>query len=403
LVSVLREHGYVAGLAGKNHTFDDAARDERFQSVEEYSHWGKTHGQILALDREVAAYLHDERRPTFAHTSFAGSSLLGEGLIEGPLPFPAAQCPSARITDDAIAFTRKQRQQPFFLYYSFPDPHWPNVAPEPYYSRCAGVRLPPLEAEHVDFADRPFRHFVQSRAAGFDRYTASERRRILATYFGQVAFIDDSVGRYLAALDELGLAQDTIVVFTADHGNFAGRYGLVGKTGAFYDCLMRTPLIVRGPGVGSGRLPAMVESIDIAPTLLDLAGVPVPGTMRGRSLLPVLRGRRDHRSEVFAEVGSPCEALPRIPPGEFEERSAALHTEHGWFWFVDYTTRGRAAMLKDEHYKYCYYAGGEEELYHHAADPLEVHNRAADPVLLPHKERLRRRLMDRLLTEPLAH
>lgn len=250
---------------------------------EEYGRWGKTHGHITDTDRAVAEYRCNDPRPEFANFGPAGKALLGEGLIEGDEPFPKEQCMPHRIAEESVQFVEQYADQPFFLHLSFPDPHWPNTVCEPCYSMYDPSDLPPLEAYPMEWHGNPFKYFVQAIACGYDKYTKEERKRILAAYYGQVTFIDNAVGTLLQRLDEMGLTDNTLVLFTSDHGNFAGRYGLVGKTGGFMDALMRIPLIIRGPAIRQGRSPAMVSNIDVLPTLFEAVAMPVPEAVQGRS------------------------------------------------------------------------------------------------------------------------
>jgi choline-sulfatase len=284
-VNSFREAGYVIGLAGKNDAFHDDYLEEYFDYREEYPHHGKTHGRITPRDIAVRNWLHDEKRPGF----WFYDGRLMEGLIEGAMPFPREDCMTWRNAEDSCRFIDRNSDAPFFLHVSFPDPHWPNVAPEPYYSMYDPDSLT-IECGDIDWSSHPFAHYVQSQSCGFDRYTTDERKRMLATYYGQITFIDDAIGEIMGKLEERGLADRTLVVFAADHGCFAGRYGLSGKTKAFYDALLRIPLIMRIPGLKTPRVTADVSNIDVMPTIADHLGLPSSPDVQGVSLLPLLRG-----------------------------------------------------------------------------------------------------------------
>jgi arylsulfatase A-like enzyme len=404
LVRQLHAAGYRLGHAGKNHTFQDATFDHYFSSREEYN-FGKTHGEIRADDKQVRAYRQNDKRPYFNKFFLSDKAPLGEGLHPDPEPFPPDLCPTARIAEDGIRFLEQEHDKPFFLHLSFPDPHWPNVVCEPYFSRYDPAALPPLEAWPMDWEGHPFKHFVQSRACEFDRYTAAERQRILATYYGQCTFIDDALSRVLGRLRELGLEQNTLVIFAADHGNFAGRYGLVGKTGGFFDALIRIPLIMAGPGVPAGRVSeAAISNIDLAPTILDYLQLPVLPGAQGRSFRRVLEGvGEDHRDEVYVEVGSPQPPPPPRDRLSYDAYNRERCERDGWFWFIEYVMCGRAAMIRRDGWKYAFNAGDLDELYHIAEDPLELNNLAADPAFAKQREQLRDLLFDRLLTVSLSH
>jgi arylsulfatase A-like enzyme len=134
-----------------------------------------------------------------------------------------------------------------------------------------------------------------------------EWRRAKAFYYGMVSLADSQIGRILDALDDLGLAEQTMVVCTSDHGEALGDHYVTGKGPTNYDCIVRVPLIARWPGAGSG-LPAnraisgLAEHVDVAPTLLEAAGVSSYPGMKGQSLLPLARGETDQgRPNVLIE------------------------------------------------------------------------------------------------------
>jgi choline-sulfatase len=389
----LREHGYVTGISGKNHAFRGDDLLNRFDYCEEYESHGKLRGDITAGDRAVSAFRHREGLPGVKPEMLYG------GLIEHAEPFPPEQCLTHRIAQDGIRFLEQNRARRFFLHLSFPDPHWPQVVCEPYHSMYNPEKIE-LEAWPMDWTGHPFAHYVQSQALGFDHYTLRQRQRILATYLGQVTFIDDAVGMLLARLEALGLRERTLIVFTSDHGDFAGRYGLVEMTKGFQDCLIRVPLIISLPGAtGDRKVKASVDNIDVFPTLFDFLGIPIEVPMPGKSFLRQLQGGHEpHRETLFAEVGDPRQdPPPPIPLAEYAAYARRQEERKGCFWFTDYTINGRAVMIREENWKYCYYTGDAEELYDLAHDPLELHNLALTPAFQDQRHRLRSRLKQWLL------
>jgi N-acetylglucosamine-6-sulfatase len=189
--------------------------------------------------------------------------------------------------------------------------------------------------------------------------------------------VDDSLGRILGTLEELGSLEHTVVVFTSDHGYFNGEHGLNEERRLAYEETIRIPLLVRYPRlVPAGATPReLVMNIDLAPTLLALAGLPTSGGMHGRSLVPVFQGSaRDWRSSVLLEYFSDT-VFPRI------------------------RSMGYAAIRSDR-YKYIEYRElkGMNELYDLQSDPYEQHNLVGDAQARPALERLRDELR-RLLAE----
>jgi uncharacterized sulfatase len=120
-------------------------------------------------------------------------------------------------------------------------------------------------------------------------------RKDMAIYYGMISFMDEQIGRILDRLGELGVAGSTLVVFTTDHGHFLGHHGLTAKGAFHYEDLIRLPFVVRMPGtVPAGQRTTAIQSlVDLAPTFLDAAGIPVPGLMQGVSQWPVWTGQAD--------------------------------------------------------------------------------------------------------------
>ena len=404
LVSHLKNQGYTTALIGKNHCFNQSSLDRWFDVVEEYHHWGKERGEIRPGDEAVRDWRRHDKRPEFAKfAERGGGPVLGEGLIEEAEPFPPKLCMTSRIAEDTEAFLGRQGDEPFFLKYSFPDPHWPHTVCEPSYSMYSPEDIDELPGfKEVDWETHPFKHYIQSMVTGFDAYTEAQRKKLMAVYLGMVTFIDDAIGRLLEALERNGMMEDTLILFTADHGCFAGHFGMFGKTGGFYDSLVRIPLIAAGPGVVAGETSeAMISNIDFMPTILDWLGMETPAYSQGRSFESLFaKPRRSHREEIFAECGTLAVPPPAFPPECFDQENDQRTARGGWQWFIEYTTNGRSAMIKRDGWKYCYNHSDLEELYHTAVDPHELHNLADAEEHRLIKEPLKNRLIEWLLVEP---
>ncbi|WP_344749474.1 sulfatase family protein [Kribbella aluminosa] len=206
--------------------------------------------------------------------------------------------------------------RPFFTWASFQDPHPPYLVPEPWASMYDPADLEPgrLEPGELDLmppwfaktqeADPDFSEWQETPHFnhGFSSHLVdeSELRKNIAVYYGMISFVDHAVGRILARLDELGVNENTLVVFTTDHGHFLGQHGLTAKGAFHYEDLLRIPMIARYPGrIPAGSRSAALQSlVDLAPTFLSAAGLAVPGDMQGVDQLPVWTGQqpaaRDH-------------------------------------------------------------------------------------------------------------
>ena len=195
--------------------------------------------------------------------------------------------------------------------WAFPDPHHPHAVPTDVTTRVdpADVSLPDYDEGELDDKPPHFRearegrleassmrgtYWVAGQGPGADYAAVSDNAARVgrAYYHTLVRMIDTQVGRIMAALDRHGMADNTVVVFTSDHGELLGDHGLWMKGPFHYEQLVRVPLIIRWPaGIQGGqRLDAITSLIDIAPTCLEAAGLPGSDRMDGRNMLPTLRG-----------------------------------------------------------------------------------------------------------------
>ena len=395
-IQCLKGAGYRIGLSGKNHTFQSGYLKKWFDAFSQYTPWGKgAEGKEEPEDLNPSDKAVRDFLSTSGPKSRQGNKLL-EGLIDFPEPFPEKQCMTSRIADDAIAFIDKNSREPFFLHMAFPAPHWPNIVCEPYFSMYKKQldQISLAGMDEIDWDNHPFAHYVQSQCAGFDKMSKEDRRKILAVMYGQISFIDQSVGRVVEALKKQGVYDNTIIVFTSDQGCLGGQFGLPCKTKGFYESLIRIPLIVKmtGDHQRGGVSAAQIENFDIMPTLLACAGVKCGEAVDGKSFLPVLEGRTDtHREVIYAEVGEPGSPPAPMPKKDYPDYNRKRSAED-MFWFVDYTTRGRCAMIRESGWKYCFYNGDMEELYNYEKDPLELNNLAANPEYKDRKEAMKKKL-----------
>jgi len=205
--------------------------------------------------------------------------------------------------------------RPFFIWSSYHDPHPPYIVPEPWASMYDPDDMEPGRLTPGEF-DRMAPHFVKTQEKnpdfsmyrethgphGFHSHLISEDelRANMAVYYGMVSFMDREIGRTLDCLDRLGIAENTIVLFTTDHGHFLGQHGLVAKGCFHYEDMVKTPMVLRWPGrtPRGARSGALQSHVDFAPTWLAAAGIQVPGEMQGVGQLGVWTGEaesaRDH-------------------------------------------------------------------------------------------------------------
>ncbi|MDQ3247667.1 MAG: sulfatase-like hydrolase/transferase, partial [Chloroflexota bacterium] len=259
--------------------------------------------------------------------------------------------------------------QSFFIRWDPSEPHLPNVVPEPYASLYPPSSIPPW----LNFADalqnKPYIQQQQRRTWGIDDWTWADWAPIVGRYLGEITLLDAQIGRVLAMLEKLGLAQNTLVIYTADHGDLCGGHGLIDKHFVMYEELVRVPLLLRWPGrIAPGQRCAhfIAHALDLAATFCELAGVDQPASFTGTSLVPLLT----------------------IPDVAKEWRQDIFASYHG-NQFGLYSQR----MVRDERWKYVWNATAEDELYDLQHDPGEITNLAAQPALAAELARLRLRLL----------
>jgi arylsulfatase A-like enzyme len=308
---------------------------------------GPRPGEILWGDaylRPEIAAPHEQWHKTLGNGKQRGQDI---GIIGRSRVRPQYQLEPA-LADYCIELLKRHRDEPFAITYSVSPPHPANVAPAPYYDLYDPARLP-LPAT---WADRPAA-WANSASARLGRtFGEAGFREYLRCYYAQVTMIDDCIGRILAALDELGLAGHTLVIFTTDHGNLLGQHGMMDKSVAtFYEDLVHIPLLLRLPGkIPAGRTcDAVAASIDLAPTILDYAGAAPLAGAHGRSLRPFIQGVPGGDRCVFCER----EKLdsPRPP----------------------------SRMIRTDRWKLCVLGAGDLELYDLLHDPGETRNVAREP------------------------
>lgn len=226
---------------------------------------------------------------------------------------PEELYPSAFIAQEANALLAEYAcgERPFFLQCSFPDPHHPFTPPGRYWDmyRPSDMALPPSWDATLHDAPPPVAALRAAAAAGQARKSghsafacdAQEAREAMALNYGNVSCIDDAIGQVLAQLRKLALDDNTVVIFTSDHGELLGDHGLLLKGGLHYRALTRVPFVWRDTAGQRQALrsPELAQTTDVGVTVLDRAGLPPANGMHGRSLLDIARdasppGRREH-------------------------------------------------------------------------------------------------------------
>ena len=356
----LADVGYDCGLAGKLHLSAAQGRIEpRPDDGYRVFHWSHHPSDDWPKGHAYADWLKGQGQD---YTSLHQK----HGYIPAPL-HQTTWC--ARM---AIDFLKEERQGPWLFSYNCFDPHPPFDPPQEYVDRFDPAKLPGPLFRETDLAaqERLAAINFQSRAKHPDRFKGKLQQ---AKYWAQIELIDENVGQMLSALEETGQRDNTIVIFTSDHGDMVGDHGLCRKGCRFYEGLVRVPLIISWPAQFRRglRSDALVELADLAPTLLEALGMPVPEEMQGRSLLPILEGRSDpsrHRDLVRSEYFRVLQGTPSY-----------------------------ATMVRDGRYKLVVYHGhGLGELFDLQEDPGEFINLWDDPAHTDVRFRLMTQNLDAL-------
>ena len=306
-----------------------------------------------------------------------------------------------RNAQAGIDFLRSHKlgDPPFFLYLPLSMPHPPYAAPEPFHSMYAPVDVPELRPP--DLASKPDYHQLIRQYRDLDQVPEDLFRRIQAVYLGMNSYVDWMLGQLLDALDETGLADETTVIVSSDHGDWAGDYGLVEKwPSALDDTMTRVPLIIRAPHNKAGHVvKEPVEMFDVMPTVMDLAGLEVRHTHFARSLLDQLNGADgDPERAVFCEGG-----YDGHEPHCFEGRpeSGALFRTPRHIYYPKGLQQQerpesvcRATMLRTMEHKLVRRTNGVNELYDLTSDPRELVNRYDDGDLADVCAALESRMLD---------
>jgi choline-sulfatase len=285
LAEILKQAGYDTAAIGKMH-FNSSLKHgfDVLIDVPQHRDW---------LQRKGATPLHGvEVQPPWKPFKDPASIWLNGAC----LPYGAVDADMAGtyFAQQAAEFLQARREQPFFLMVSFYEPHSPFHFPVEYRDRHKPdeFKTPKVGSEDDWQIPEVFRNL-----------TESEKRGIIAAYYTSAEFMDKNVGIVLEALEKSGQTKNTLVIYTGDHGYMLGQHGRFEKH-CGYEPAVRSPLVMRFPEKIKSKqnTKALVEFIDILPTVLDLASLPIPANVQGKSLKPLLIGKiKRHRDRVFIE------------------------------------------------------------------------------------------------------
>ena len=271
---------------------------------------------------------------------------LHEGPVESCIEYFVAE-EANRVLDQLAS-----GDEPFFLWANFWGPHSPSLVPEPYFSLYDPRDIPEHPGYAETFAGKPYRQQLIEKLWGLGDYGWEGFQEIGARYFGHCTLLDAMVGRVVAHLEKLGVLDNTIIVYTADHGDCMGAHRLIEKGEFMYDEIYRIPLLIahpecQAPGTACNEFVYLQE---IMLSALDAAGLAVPDALDGESFLPAIEGKPYHngREEVYCV-------------------------------FDRHFTVAKQRMVRTRTHQFTFNSGDPGELYDLAEDPYQLDNRYGDP------------------------
>ncbi|MFJ2339751.1 alkaline phosphatase family protein [Pseudomonas protegens] len=392
----LRPHGIRTALVGKTHATPnldalqrlaidpESAQAEVLNEVgfEPYFRHDGIYPDDPVFDdkRESAPYTHYLRdlgyqgRNPWHDWANAGAGEQGEirsgwKMRNAHLPARVAQEHSETVytTDRAIDFISEQGEQPWCLHLSYIKPHWPYIAPAPYHALYGPEQvIPAVRAAPGQLSDHPVYAAFRQHEESLNFSRDEVRLNVVPTYMGLIKQVDDQLGRLFDFLQSNGRWDDTLIVFTSDHGDFLGDHYL-GEKEFLLEPAVGVPLIVRDPRTAADSSRGtvderLVETIDALPTFLEALGLPgAEHRLEGRSLIPLLHGAEPAwRRYAISEYDYAFQAPARERLGQPIDRC-------------------RMTMVRSERWKYLAYDGLRPQLFDLHNDPQELHDLGADP------------------------
>ena len=337
---VLQQHGVRVDSIGKLHYRNDEDQ-AGFDHEHIPMHVVGGHGMVWASIRDP-----------YVGQPPGSKRMLGERIGGGESPYTSYDRAVTQRAVEWLQQAARQPQQPFMLYVGLVAPHFPLVAPQAFFERYPLHTLPPAKLHpSTGYRRHPWVQAYADFMPNEDLFKSPEERlQAFAAYFGLVSFLDDNVGRIVAALDAAGLADTTTVVYTSDHGDNLGARGVWGKSTLYQESVC-VPMIMAGPGVDRGVCATPVDLLDLYPTILQGCGIddaPYRDRRPGRSLFELAAAPTETDRVVFSEY-----------------HAAGSNTA--------------AFMLRRGRFKLHYYVRFEPELFDLQDDPEELHDLATDP------------------------
>ena len=304
--------------------------NEKFNTQGKEAH---TPGDYACLNLNIFNKELENRQSTrMPHRMFVSVEYEGDGSDQ----------PDWKAAEKTIGLLQKHQKKPFFIATGFVRPHYPSVAPKQYFEMYpfAGMPLPEVPANDLADIPKPGRAATTSQKSGIAKWPDNQQR-MWSAYYATVTYMDEQLGKVLDELDRLKLTDSTAIVFISDHGYHLGEHQFWQKSN-LHEEVTRVPMIISAPGMTPGSTRSSSELMDLYPTLSSLLNLPIPKSVQGKDLAPVLRNP------------------------EAAVRQSALSLHNG------------GHSLRGDRWTYMRYRNGEEELYDMQKDPGQFTNLAAD-------------------------
>jgi arylsulfatase A-like enzyme len=361
----LAEAGYRCGYAGKWHVDEERGPSDLGFVGQDFMGYafpgsgllpGLQFGLPPKRGNPYKTYLEERGfdLPTVSHR-FVGTNpdnqaqemfALHEGPVESCIEYFVAE-ETIRLIDES-----QNEEEPFFIWANFWGPHTPCLVPEPYFSMYNPNNILEHPSYGETFENKPYRQQIIERMWGLGDYGWRGFQEIAARYYGHCTLIDDMVGRIVGHLEQLGLADNTVVIFTSDHGDCLGAHKLIEKGEFMYDEIYRIPLVVAHPDCQQpGRVnDDFVYLHELTASFIDMAGLTVPEDLDGRSLLPAMLGNHtpNGREEVYCV-------------------------------FYRHFTEANQRMVRTRTHQFTFNSADQGELYDLVADPYQLNNVYGQP------------------------
>jgi arylsulfatase A-like enzyme len=387
LANILKKNGYNTIMAGKNHTVDESCVNEQFLERWTSGLNGKKYADYAKYTKETTS---NDRSPGNKHA---------DNYIFGKINIKENDTEDYLLTERLCHFIKKRESdQPYFINLNYHYTHPPYEIMEPYYSKFMKKDLALLPDNPGK--NKPEFMYKMHELYGFSRLSENDRKEMLACYYGMLNFLDNRVKEIYEALEEAGELNNTILIFTSDHGDLAGHHGLPEKWDTiFSDCIMKIPLLIHCPEkFAPMKIEALTENIDVLPTLLELLDIEAPYGIQGKSLSRVAQGaKKEHKDYVFAEGGHEKELLDvEIKPDKHRLLIVGYLKKAEMREIMPDSLR-KAKMIRTKKYKLVYRIKDKNEFYDLENDPREQVNCYDKPEFAEEIRKMEKTLLDHLI------